>query len=113
MLCIAAHTSVPPDPTLTVDNVTRVINMIEGHKAWVLEGVIPISVVDEIQRYSTDAVKNEAYADYIVNVWPDASWYCLTSELYVENKLAAARESKSFMSRGKFCHQLIYFYAHC
>ena len=106
-MCVAAHTSVPPDPTLTVNNVIRVINKIEGDKASVFQfpfDVIPSSVFDEIQIYSTNIQKNKAYADYIVTVWPDASWYYLTYVLYFNNELAAAKESKSFMSNGKYCH---------
>ena len=103
----SAHTSVPSDPTLTVDNVTRVINKIERDKAEVLKtpfGIIPTFVIDEIQKYSTDAEKNKAYADYFVTVWPSASWYYLTFVLYLNSEFSAARESKSFMSNGKYCH---------
>ena len=106
-MCIAAHTSVPPDPTLTVDNVIRVINKIEGDKARVFIVpfiVIPSLVLDEIQRFSTDIEKNNAYADYIVTVWPDVSWAYLTFVLYCRNEFSAAKESKSFMSNGKVYH---------
>ena len=89
---------------MTVDNVAQVINKIKGDKARVFHSliyVIPSSVLDEIQRYSTDTEKNKAYADYFVTVFPNASWYYLTWVLYFNIELAAASESKSFMSNGK------------
>ena len=101
-----AHNSVPPDPTMTVDNVTQMLNKIQGDK-W--EGVIgggvsiPFSLLEEIQsRYSTDTEKNHACADYYVNYHPKAEWKHLTRALYLMKEFAAARESKSFMSTGKY-----------
>ena len=65
---------------------------------------IPKPLVKEIQsRYSTDAEKNHACADYYVNYYPEASWEDLTSGLCWKKEFAAARESKSFMSTGKYC----------
>ena len=59
---------------------------------------IPKPLREKIQgRYSTDAKKNHACADYYVNCHPDAKWRHLTERLY-----ALARESKSFMSTGKY-----------
>ena len=66
---------------------------------------IPPSLLGEIQRrYSTDTEKNLAYTDYYVKYHPDASWINITLKLYVIKEFAAARESKSFMSTGKYCH---------
>ena len=93
---------------MTVDNVTQVFNKIKGDKFKVM-GVIPDSVFEEIERRSsTDKEKNKSYANYYVNYHPDASWEDLTRRLYLENELAAARESKSFMSTGKYCHYITY-----
>ena len=109
--CVTAHNSVPPDPTMTVDNVTQVMDKIEGNKCEELMGGggldIPESLLGEIQRrYSTDAEKIHAGVDYYVNCRPDPSWEELTNRLFVRKKLAAARESKSFMSTGKYCHYI-------
>ena len=101
---------------MTVDNVTQVFNKIEGDKSVVMGGGlgigIPKSVFEEIQRRSsTDREKNEAYANYYVNYHPNASWKHLTLRIYRKNELAAARESKSsFMSTGKYCHNITYLY---
>ena len=72
---------------------------------------IPLSLLEEIQgRYSTDTEKNHACADYYVNCHPQASWEHLTTYLYVNSVFALARESKSFMSTGKYCHYIIHNY---
>ena len=91
---------------MTVENVTKVLNMIEGDK-WEVMSVfglgIPMPLCEEIQRrYSTDADQNHGCAHYFVNYHPHASWQLLTFGLHVYKELAAARESKSFMSAGKY-----------
>ena len=105
--CVAAHNSVPPDPTMTVDNITQILNKIPGHK-WeeVMRGLnglnIPEPLLKEIQRrYSTDTEKNHACADYYVNCHPQAEWEHLITILYICSAFTAAKESKSFLSTGK------------
>ena len=96
---------------MTVDNVTQVMDKIEGDK-WeeVMGGDglnIPGSLQEEIQRrYSTDKEKIHACVDYYVNCYTNASWEHLTMGLYWKREFAAARESKSFMSTGKYCHYI-------
>jgi hypothetical protein len=96
--------SVPPDPTMTVDNVTQTLKKIPGDK-WleVMGGLdIPKPLLKEIQKsHSTDAEKNHACADYYVNYHPAAEWEHLTARLYQMKEFTLARESKSFMSMGK------------
>jgi hypothetical protein len=99
--------SVPPDPTMTVDGVTQILNKIPGHK-WekVMSGAgglnIPRPLLEEIQRrYSTYTEKNHACADYYANYHPSAEWKHLNWNLYFRKEFASARESKSFMSTGK------------
>ena len=106
-MCVAAHNSVPPDPTITVDNVTQIFNKIGDKWERVMgnqtELGIPQSLLEEMQRrYSTDTEKNHACADYYVNCHPKASWEDLTVALYVEEEFAAARESKSLKSTGMY-----------
>ena len=91
---------------MTVDNVTQILNKMSGHKWWAVmsELDIPWSLREEIQRrYSTDTEKNHAYADYYVNCHPHAEWEHLTRGLYWRKAFAVARESKTFMSTGKYC----------
>ena len=62
---------------------------------------IPEPLWNEIQRrYSTDAEKNRACADYYVNYHPEAEWEDLTRVVYEHGEFAAARESKTFISTG-------------
>ena len=96
---------------MTVDNVTQVMDKIEGDECEEVIGRaglnIPRSLLEEIQkRYSTDAEKIHACVDYYLNYKPDASWKHLTERLYLKEEFAAARESKSFMSTGKYCHYI-------
>ena len=99
---------------MTVESVTQVFNKIEGDKLWVIGSLgfhIPKPLFEEIKmRYSTDADQIHACADYYVNYHPNASWQNLTITLYIHKELAAARESKSFMSTGKYCHYITYWY---
>ena len=94
-----------------MDNVTQVMDKIEGDKWEEVMGVgglgIPESLLEVIQRrYSTDSEKIHACVDYYLNYKPNTSWEDLTMELYVNKEFAAARESKSFISTGKYCHYI-------
>ena len=111
---MSVHNSVPPDPTVTVDGVTQVFNKIKGDKAEVMRSLnglaIPSPLVDEIMErsYSTESEKSRAFADVYVNIYPDPSWEHLTRGMYWKEEFASARESKSFMSTGKYCHYITY-----
>ena len=96
---------------MTVDNVTQVMDKIEGDKWEEVMSVgglgIPWSLREEIQkRYSTVTEKIHACVNYYLDYQPDASWEHLTKRLYLKKEFAAARESKSFMSTGKYCHYI-------
>ena len=98
--------SPPPDPTLTVDNVSQLLNNVPKDKREEVMGTdglnIPWPLLEEIlRRYSTNKEKNHACADYYVNYHPDAEWAHLTMGLYIIDEQASARESKLFMSTGK------------
>ena len=111
---MSVHNSVPPDPTMTVDDVTQVFDKIKGNKekvmmaGWRLD--IPSPLIDEIMErsYFTESEKSRAFADVYVNVHPNPSWEHLTSVMYIWEEFSSARESKSFMSTGKCCHFITY-----
>ena len=93
------------------DGVTQVFDKIKGDKAEVMWGLdIPSPLVDEVmgKSYSTESEKSRAFADVFVNVLPNSSWEHLTSCMYWKEEFASARESKSFMSTGKYCHYITY-----
>ena len=99
---------------MTVDNVTQILNKIHvpAGKWWEVIGAgildIPWPLLEEIQgRYSTDTEKNHACADYYVNCHPDAEWKDFTMRQYLKEEFALARESKSFMSTGKYTTTII------
>ena len=93
-----------------MDDVTKVIDKIEGGELKVMWRLgMPQSLREMIKRrYSTDSEKSRACADFYVRVHPDASWRHLTKTLVEEEEFTAARESKSFMSTGKYCHCITY-----
>ena len=99
-----AHNSVPPDSTMTVNNVTQILNKIPEDKWEEVMGIGGLGIPWPLQRrYSTDTTteKNRACADYYVNCHPEAEWEHLTAGFYNKKELSLARESKSFMSTGK------------
>lgn len=90
---------------MTVDNVTKVLGKLRSQDLRTTLK-IPFSVWNK--RYSTDKENTlAACADYYVNYSPDASWRDLTRTLYLNNEFVAARESKLFMSTGKYYHGTI------
>jgi hypothetical protein len=104
-MSVLLHITVPPDPTMTVDSVTQILNKIPGDKWEKVNGGlhIPEPLLEEIQRrYSTVTEKNHACADYYVNYHPEAEWRHLIRRLYWKKEFTAARESKTFMSTGKY-----------
>ena len=100
---------------MTVDGVTQVFNKIKGDKEMVMRSrLIAALLVDEIMErsYSTESEKNLAFADVYVNIHPNPSWEDLTRCMYTLEEFASARESKSFMSTGKYITYWYNCYAH-
>ena len=97
---------------MTVDNVTQILNKIPGEKWEKLMGGggldIPRPLLKEIQRrYSTDTERIHACVDYYVNCHPDVEWEHLSDRLYLTKEFALARETKSFISTGKYTTTMI------
>ena len=94
------------DPTLTVDNLVRVMEKVTSdkrRKVWeeVLECNTPYSYLDEVYtKYTTDKEKTHALADVYINIRPESSWQHLVETLYDESELAAAKEAKSFLQQN-------------
>ena len=88
----------PVDPSITVNNVTEVSNMIEGDKLKLTCALgIPKSQLEEIL---TDAERILASAKYYMNYHPEASRKLLTGELYYKKEFSTAMKSKSYMLTG-------------
>ena len=88
------------DDSLTVDNVTKVMEMVTTDrimKVWERLDV-PESLVKMITRnLSTTKEKTRACVDLYLNCSPyKPSWIKITSALYGCDEMAAAREAKTF-----------------
>ena len=94
--------SLSPDPTLTVENVTRAMEKVtvdKRRRVW--EEVLGNGAVEEI--YSSHSSKEEKLhfcADTYVTCKPDSSWKELVQKLYNCGEMAAAKEAKAFLQQG-------------
>ena len=97
----------PPDPTLTVDNVSLVMKKVEPkQRQQVLEDVIAVSdAIRGIKRtFYNDLERVTAYVDVYVNCHPSSSWEVLAKKLYHHQQGSAVEEVKSYLPpRGEPC----------
>ena len=88
------------DDSLTVDNVTKVMEMVTADRIMnVWERLhVPESLVKMITgNLSTTKEKTRACVDLYLNCSPyEPSWKDIVSELYMCDEMAAAREAKPF-----------------
>ena len=94
--------SLSPDPTLTVGNVTRAMEKVtvdKRRKAW--EEVLSWRVVEEIySSHSSEEEKLHSCADIYVTCNPHSSWEELVQKLYYNcGEMAAAKEAKAFLQQ--------------
>ena len=90
----------PPEPTLTVENVVGVMEMVAVERrkeVWSGWFVLDPQVKEVYQKYSTEEQRTHACADIYVNCSPDSSWTDLCQRLYWGNEMTAAREAKTFI----------------
>ena len=94
--------SLTPDPTLTVENVTRAMEKVTvGKRREVWEEVLGKGVVEEIySSHSSEEEKLHSCADAYVTCKPDSSWKELVQELYKWGGMAAAKEAKAFLQQS-------------
>ena len=89
----------PPDPTLTVDNVTRVMKKIEPEKREeVWESVLATGTVSKniLEHYSPEE-RESASVDIYVNCCPESSWEDLANKLYHLHQIRAVEEVRSYL----------------
>ena len=99
----------PPDPTLTVDNVSRVMEKVEPkERRPLLKEMMTDSIVDEIQssgKYPTALEVEAAAVDIYVNCDPWVSWEEIARSLYRHHQVAAVEEVRSYLPpRGEPCY---------
>ena len=88
----------PPDPTLTLNNVNRVVEKVESEaRPQIWEDLSPtiIGGVIRAERYSSE--KDHTYADLYVNCKSDSSWEHLARSLYRHHQVAAVEEVRSYL----------------
>ena len=92
----------PPDPTLTVDNVSRIIEKVEPKERQPLlqEMLVLSSIFDKIQssgKYPTASEVEAAAVDIYINCDPWATWEDFARSLYRHHQVAAVEEVRSYL----------------
>ena len=100
----------PPDPTLTVNNISRVMEKVEPEvKMLIWNDVLehgPIQIISG-EEFS---FKEEECADIYVNCCHFASWDDLAGSLYRHHQVAAVEEVRSYLPpRGQPHYGISYF----
>ena len=96
----------PPDPTLTSENVDHVMAKVDPkEREEVCERVLGYNttVIKKIQKqYSTDSEREMAYIDAYINCCPWSSWQHLAKVLYQHHHVAAVEDARSYLPpRGR------------
>ena len=88
----------PPDPTLTVNNVNHIMEKVEPKvkaQVWVDARVAPME--QEKMKEVCRSGKEDECADLYVNYNPCSSWERLARSLYRHHQLAALEEVRSYL----------------
>ena len=98
----------PPDPTLTVDNVSRIMEKVKPKERQPLLKIVLDFIFDKIQssgKYPTASEMEAAAIDIYVHCYPWASWEWLARSLYRHHQVAAVEEVRSYLPpRGEPCY---------
>ena len=102
--------SLSPDPTLTVENVTRAMEKVTvDERRGVWEWVLGEGAVEEIySSHSSEEEKLHSCADTYANCKPDSSWKELIQQLYDWGRMAATKEANSFLQQRGECSIISY-----
>ena len=94
--------SLSPDPTLTVENVTRAMEKVTvDERRGVWEVVLGVGAVEEIySSHSSEEEKLHSCADVYVTCKHDSSWKGFVQKLYNCGGLAAAKEANSILQQS-------------
>ena len=86
----------PPDPTLTVDNISRVMEKVEPKvKMQVWKDACDTLMEEEKMEELCMSGKEDECADLYVNYNPYSSWEYLARSLYRHHQVAAVEEVRS------------------
>ena len=95
------------DPTLTTDNVTQVIELVNDWNS-LSSGFIPVITPDSRliaiqQKFSTMKEISTECASHYVHCHPESSWTHLAGYLHSRGEFAAVEKLKPFLPlRGKY-----------
>ena len=94
----------PADPTLTVDNVSHIMEKVKDElkpKIWDALSAT-IGGIIKAEKYSSE--KDHTYADLYVSCKSNSSWENLAGTLYHFHQVAAVEEVRSYLPpRGEPC----------
>ena len=95
----------PPDPTLTVDNVSHIMEKVEPKmKMQVWVDACGAQMEKEKMKEVYISGKQDECADLYVNYNPYSSWEYIARSLYRHHQVAAVEEVRSYLPpRGEPC----------
>ena len=100
----------PPDPTLTVNNVSCIMEKVEPNvKMPIWNSVLQHDIIEMFSNKKF-SFKEEECADIYVNCYPLASWDDLARSLYKHCQMAAVKEVRSYLPPRGEPHFRIYYY---
>ena len=96
--CIDIVHSLPSDPTLTMDNVSHIMEKVEPNmKMLVWEDACGVGMEEEKMKEVCMSGKEDECAVIYVNYSPYASWNGLARSLYRHHQVAAVEEVRSYL----------------
>ena len=92
--------ALPPDSTLTVQNVARALTGMAYDYGFSINLGVPDSSLTDIEHhYSTDDQRNLAVIEYYLHYAPGASWSHLAGQLYYREKEGALQHVQKYVQR--------------
>ena len=92
------------EPTLTVDNLTAVLNSVQMNRDSVLLSLhIPRSKQRQFQQHYDSGQVNTAYADYIIDHHPSPSWTTVGNALWYWKAAGALEMVQKLYLKGEPC----------
>ena len=92
------------EPTLTVDNLTAVLDNVQENMNWVLKYLhIPSSMRHQLQQQYDSGQVNIARADYIIDHHPSLSWTMIANSLWYCGEAGALEMVQILYLKGEPC----------
>ena len=92
--------ALPPDPTLTIQNVTQALRGMAYDRGFSRYLGVPYDILDDIEDcHSTDDQRNLAVVKCYLHCTPGASWNHLAGWLYYHEEEGALKRVLRFVQR--------------